>query len=298
MTMRKFTGFGLLMVLGFAATAFAYCPNEKHDHTPTAEQAKSAQPCPHASGGSVTTTANDAAKTEDKASGGCHKKGSETGLASEKSGGCAKQCPFNKFKTAEGQAPQSAVDAVLASLPSMKYRVGSETTCCAKTAEEISIKADRPIQYVVGEKAYENKMEATAALTKLLESEIATLTAVQFSVGGKSTGCPHEAQDLAKQNGTTVAYKVGGLECCDKEKAEKAVKLASDAVNTVKLSYKVGEATFCCDRMAGAKVKETGQKMTYVVGKEETCCEQSAKLLLAQAKIRAIVEAVAAGLSS
>jgi hypothetical protein len=136
------------------------------------------------------------------------------------------------------------------------------------------------------------------ALAGLLEKEFENLAAVRYSVGGKTSSCPHEAQEIAKSSNSTVGYQVAGIEYADKEKAEKAAKLAADAAATVKLSYKVGDDKFCCDKMAGAKAKETGKTITFVVGTEETCCEQTAKLLLAQAKIKAAVEAAASALSS
>jgi hypothetical protein len=190
------------------------------------------------------------------------------------------------------------MDAVLASLPSMKYRVGEEVTECEKSAEEMAVKADKPIKYIVGETAFEKKSDATVALTKALESEIENLVAVQYVVNGKCSKCPLEAKQIAEQSNSHVVYKVAGMECCDKAKAERAAKLAADAVDSVKLSYKVGDQSFCCDKMAGVKAKETGKKITYLVGTEETCCEQTARLMLAHAKIKAIVESAAGAFSS
>jgi hypothetical protein len=291
MMVKKWSGPVWLSMFGLVAGAWAYCPEEKKSESGSAETAKSGHGCQHGAG--EATKAADAA-TGEKPGGCCAKKGSAAGLASEKSGGCAKNCRL-RSPAAE---TQNAVDAVLAALPSMQYRVGTETTSCVMSAEQMAIKHDKPVQYVVGEKAFENKMEATVALAALLESEIANLTSVQYSVNGKATRCPHEAKEVSTQNGAAVTYRVGGQECPDKAKAEQAAKLASEAVATVKLSYKVGDESFCCDKMAGTKARESGKKLTYVVGTEETCCEQSAKLLLAQAKIRAIVETTLATINS
>ena len=105
-------------------------------------------------------------------------------------------------------------------------------------------------------------------------------------------------QALAKKAKTQVAYVVGGTEFADQTKAAKAVKLVSDAIADMMITYKVGDSSFRCGKSASAKAGEVGKTMRFMVGSEETCCEVSARLMLAKAKVRAAVEAAAAALSS
>lgn len=219
---------------------------------------------------------------------GCAGKKAE--VASSGPGGCGKPC----HASAGGAATENAtVKAVLASLPSVKYRVGDQTVCCANGASAMAKTENKPIQYVVGDEVAATEAEAALKLAALFEKEIENMTALQFSVGGESTRCPVTAKSMAEKAKATIAYKVGGVEFADKEKAETAVKLVADAAATVKMSYKVDGKSFCCDKMAGTAAKDSGKPIVFVVGEEEAPDEATAKLLYAQAKIRAIVEAAA-----
>jgi len=268
------SGFGLLVLLAFVTSAPA---------------------CPPESKGS-SQDQGSAAVAGDKP-GGCQHKSGDASLAGDKAGGCAKKYPFAK-PGSSGSAPESPVEVVLASMPSMKYRVGTADMCCSKTAEETAAKTGSTIQYVVADKAFESKIEANVALAALLEAEVDKFQTVQFSVGGKCSRCPIEAKELAKQANTQIAYRVGGFDYPEQTKAEMVSKLVVNALGEVKMSYKVGDASFCCDKMAGAKAKETGKAMTFVVGKDETCCQATARLMLAQAKLHIIIATAAAALAS
>ncbi len=205
-----------------------------------------------------------------------------------------KPCPLTGKPIEEKDCPiGKKVEAVLASLPSMKYRVGDKTTCCSHAAGAMAKTAGKPIQYVVGENTFDKEGDAMVKLTSLLEAEVDSLKTVQFATGGKCYRCPMTAKDMAKKSKDKVVYRVGGVDFDDKETAEKVVKLASDKLSAVSMKYKVGEKSFCSDRMAGAEVKQSGKKMLFVVDGEETDCPTSAKFNLARAQIRKIVETAA-----
>lgn len=193
----------------------------------------------------------------------------------------------------EGCPIAKKVEAILTSLPTMTYRVGDETTGCAKSAAEMAEKAGKPLQYVVGEKTFEKEGEAVAKLTSLLEEELKAMQSVQYSVGGECSRCPVTAKSMAKKAGSKMMYRVAGVDFAEKEDADKTVKLVSEAVTKVKMAYKVDGKTFHCDKAAGAKCNKSGKKMTYVVGEEETPCQTSAKRMQAEAKIRKAVETAA-----
>lgn len=183
-----------------------------------------------------------------------------------------------------------------ASLPSVQYRIGEDTTCCAKSAA-MAKEAGKAVKYVVGTEIFENETEAEAKVAAAIGAKLQELRSLQFSVAGESLGCPMTAQKIAAEKGTTVAYRVGGIDFPDREKAQKAVELVKDAGNDLKISYKVGDKSFCCSKMAGAECSKSGKNMTYVVGSEEAGCEKDAGRLLAKAQVRAIVTAAASVLA-
>jgi hypothetical protein len=200
-------------------------------------------------------------------------------------------CPLTGKPIAEKDCPLCRkVEAILASMPSMSYRVDGEVTRCSKSAASLAEKAHKPVEYVVGEEVMTDKGQATAKLVSLLDEEEKSLQSMQFVAGGKCHRCPMTAKSVAKKSKTSVAYRVGGVDFDKKEDAEKALEAVHAAAAAVRVSYKVDGKTYCCDKMAGASAKKTGKKMLYVVGDEETGCEKTAKLKLAEAKIRKIVE--------
>jgi len=276
-------GFALLM----AIKGLAWCP--EHEAKPTDANVQPAAATADAAASLDGDVKNSGCKKTCKSAGCGHKHAAtgDTSLVSDKPAGCGRLAA-----TLAGAVASERVNAVLTSLPAMRYRVGTEETGCPKSAEELAARGGMNIVYVVGEKSFEGKGEATVALASSLEAEIESLQVVQTVVDGKAISCPHAAKEMAKNDSTTVTYRVGGVEFSDKVKAEFAAKLAANAAATVKLSYKVGDASFCCDKMAGAKSKEIGKPVLFVVANEETCCKDVARLLLAQARIRAIVESV------
>jgi len=216
--------------------------------------------------------------------------GAKAGAPCAKSGGAPCHAKGTTVVSGESHG-DNRIDAVLARLPKITYRVGDEATCCEKTAAMIAEKSGKPIQYVLGEEVLDSHCAAEVKLASLLEQELESIAAMRFAVGDETVGCPVTAKELAKKNGGTMAYRVGGVDFNSEEQAGKAVQLVTDAVDGVKMSYRVDGQSFCCDKMAGMKAKETGKPMTFVVGSEETDCDKHARLILMQTKIRAAVEA-------
>ena len=65
------------------------------------------------------------------------------------------------------------------------------------------------------------------------------------------------------------------------------------AMDTVAVSYKVGDKACSCPVEAKATAKSSGRKMMFVVKEEATECEQTARLNLAKAKYQAALVAMA-----
>lgn len=276
---------GLLVGSAWAYPQSGNCEKHKKGATVVKSDAKAGAEQVAKKGGcgkSATTVSDSKAP--------CSKK--STVLAAD--GAKTKPCPLTGKPIEEKDCPiAKKVEAVLASLPSMKYRVGDETTCCSHAAAAMAKTADKPIQYVVGENTFDKEGDAMVKLTSLLEAEVESLKTVQFATAGKCYRCPVTAKNMAKKSNDKVVYRVGGVDFDDKETAEKVVKLASEKLSAVSMKYKVGEKSFCCDKMAGAEVKQSGKKMLFVVDGEETDCPTAAKINLARAQIRKIVETAA-----
>jgi len=243
----------------------------------------------------VVTTAQACPCSKSKSAGKTKTVADKTSTPCSKSAGAP--CHKGSAKLVASKA-NSHIEELVAKLPKMQYKVGDTVTVCSKSASTLAEKSHEKMLYLVGDKSFENEAEAKAALAAELEKEIANLESMQFAVGEKCVRCPITAKSMAKESGSKVAYRVAGIDFLKKEQAEKAVALVSDAAETVKISYKVGEKSFCCDKMAGDYSKETGKSITYVVGDEETSCPITAKLMLNKAKIHAIIAAAAAALAS
>ena len=234
------------------------------------------QACPHAGGQSC-----------DK---GCGQKPATLTSAQTGCGDCPKACKA----AAKGYGPHAKrVQAVLASIPHMEYRVGDETMQCPKSARTVAEKTGGPMYYVVGDRTFTDKGEAVDWLNALLEMEVDHLQTVQYSAGGDCFDCPKTAQEVARETNTQVAYRACGFDFTEKGKAQKAVQLVREKLSGTKMTYKVGDQCFGCDKMAGATAKKTGQPLHYIVGDEETTCPKTAKLKTLQGQIRTIVETAA-----
>jgi len=249
-------------------------------------------PCPFKS----ATTVADKGKTNGKP---CSFKGAKTVTASSKPCGvnCSQDCCKKGAKLTaakdEGCPVARKVNAVLASLPAMKYRVGEEVTSCFMGASASAEKTGKPIHFIVGDDTFTNKGEAIVKLTSLLEREVETLQALQFVAGGKCGRCPMTAKSIAKKTNSTVVYRVGGVDFNKKEDAQRVIQLVRDTVADVGMTYKADGKTFGCSKLA-RELKNSDKALTYVVGDEETPCHTTAKLMETEAKIRKIVETAAA----
>ena len=178
----------------------------------------------------------------------------------------------------EGVCPASCDSAECASaleaLPKMTYLVGTESTCCDKSAASLAQKHDAPIQFVVGEETFDSKEDAYETLISKTEEMVNAFT----------------TPSTCHVSGTTT---IAGEKCSCSVKAGEIAKQVSAATQLVSMSYKVGEESCNCPMSAAAMAKKAGTDMTYVIAGEETTCSKTARLKLAQAKYLAAVKAAA-----
>jgi hypothetical protein len=182
----------------------------------------------------------------------------------------AKSCCADK-EACDGECP---VTLAMAKLPAMSYQVGTEKTCCSSSAAQLAEEHSAPIHYVVAETTYEDKTEAMTALVEKTEAMVEEfITPCKCETSGKTT--------------------VAGETCACPIQGAKNIELVKAAVESVNVSYKVGEEACNCPMKAKELASSSEAKMTYVVDGEETCCGLTARLQTARAKYKAAVKALA-----
>lgn len=301
------TGLAALGLMAYVSSVAAFCPNDcPHSKTKAALASHSAgEPATGEGKSGGCQHAAPAAAEEAAKSGGCQHGGAATADGAAKSGCCQKNKgaavagaegskPCAHVKKSGGCGSANPVDAVLASMPAMKYRVGTEETNCPNAAKAMAeTTKGAAVQYVVGDEVFTEEKPATVKLASMIEKQIDDLKSVQFSVNGECMRCPMQAKEMAEKAKTQVAYKVGGFEFADREKAERASKAAAEAVTSVQLACKVDGQPQDCMKVSGGAAK-----ISFVVGSDETESREQADLMVLQARARAVVEAVSAVFSA
>jgi hypothetical protein len=165
------------------------------------------------------------------------------------------------------------IEAALKRLPQMTLAVGEQKVCCPDAAEKLSGQTGVPIRFLVGEKSYTDRSQATLALAEATE---------------KFVNAYVEPTVCQETGATTVA---GTQHCCNVA-AGKVAQLAKEAMAKVQMTYLVGDVQCDCPDKAKQMAEQTGATTQFVVGNEKTACSVTARLNLARAKYRAAVEAV------
>jgi hypothetical protein len=193
----------------------------------------------------------------------------EVSASTEKSE-CSGKCAVGEgaCSKCEGGCP---VAAAMEKLPKMTFVVGTEETCCSASAASLAKKHSLPVKFVVAEKQYDSEGDAMVALADATESYVNELTQ------------PH----TCKVSGSTslAGSEIG---CC--EKAGKIAAEMKKAMDTIAISYKVGEKECHCPNEAKTLAEKSGEKTEYVVGESATCCSVEARINLAKAKLKAAME--------
>lgn len=172
------------------------------------------------------------------------------------------------------EAGTCPVTAGMAKLPKLTYMVGSKSLCCEESAKAIAAETSAKVEYVVGAEKFDSSDKAFASLVSQTEKFVsAHATPSTCSVSGK----------------TSIA---GESLTCSVAAGEVAIKVKK-AMDSVAISYKVGEKSCSCPVEAKTLAEAKKVKTLFVVDKEETECEQTARLNLARAKYKAALLAMA-----
>lgn len=225
-----------------------------------------------------------------------------------KSGQCkhdGKSCCQAKQAAADGKQTKSAMcnsdvtcdgDRVRyegIKIPRIGFKVGDTITCCMKSATELAKGETGKIKFVVADKTYDSLGEAKSARLKVLEQYYEDLLHVKYAVGDECTGCSMAAQDLAKKHSKPVRYRLAAFDFAEQAAAEKAAQEARAAGAKIKMSWVVGDKTFCCQNEAAKAAQANDGKVEYCVGDQKTPCETTAKTRLIEARITAVLKTLA-----
>jgi hypothetical protein len=175
---------------------------------------------------------------------------------------------------AEKECSACPIATAMKNLPQITYAVGKETTRCTKTASKLAEEQSAAIVYLVGKEKFADAGEAKMAL----------VAATEEFVDGFAK--PH----VCNVSGTTT---IAGQKTECSKTAAKLTGLMANAMKSVRLTYAVGDEACDCPHAAASLAKTSGKPKLFVVGKEKTECEVTARLNLARAKYRAMVEALA-----
>jgi len=187
---------------------------------------------------------------------------------------CGEKCTSESCSAGQCSSEKGCpIAAAMDRLPKMTFAVGEKKTCCPDEAAKMAKDSGGHIHFCVGDKEFDAKPEAQAALLAATEKFVAEFT--------EPHTCPKSGQ-------CTLAGQVQG---CEKTAAHTA-ELMKEAMAKVKFTYAVGEKECSCPIEAAKMAKDTGAEKLFVVGETKTCCETTAKLNLARAKYKAAVEAM------
>lgn len=167
-----------------------------------------------------------------------------------------------------------SVTAGLEKLPKLAYMVGEESICCSEMAKAKAKETGAKLVYLVGTKKFETEAAAFTGLVDETEKFVE-----QFAK-------PQECK-------VSGAITIAGQECSCSVMAGEIAQKVKKAMDTVAVSYKVGDKVCSCPIEAKANATSSGLKMLFVIDKDATECEQTARLNLAKAKYQAALVAMA-----
>ncbi len=162
----------------------------------------------------------------------------------------------------------------LAKLPKMTYMVGEESMCCEGSAKAVAASTKEKLMYVVGDEKFDSSEKAFVGLVEQTEKFVSAFA----------------TPSTCEVSGTTTI--AGESMTCSVKAGEVASKVKK-AMDSVAISYKVGDETCHCPVEAKTIAAEKKLKTLFVVDNEETECEYSARLNLARAKYKAALVAMA-----
>lgn len=187
----------------------------------------------------------------------------------------------------------AATTSLVAHMPKMTYKVGTESMGCSKMAGEMSKASSLPVHYVVKGAEYDCREKAMDAHAEQLNAYMMDLVRIQYAVDGECVACPDKAQAMASScESKSMQYRVGPATFDSAEAAIKASVMAYNAAMNVKMEYAVGEQTTACSVSAGEMAKKADCSVEYVVNGQRTPCSKSAAYMKTVASVESALKAL------
>lgn len=231
----------------------------------------------------TTETKDDCATACDGAKSACDTGAAITNVAlTADEAECATACPSTK-----------AANVLAASMPGMSYRVAGNDTNCSYSAQAMASEHNKPMHYVVSNVAYETEGEAKVAHEAAMMTYADSLTRVVYNVNGKTMNCAESASKACESAcSSEVKYQVGPVIFENAEDAVRAAAMAYSAMQSVAMTYAVGDETTQCSTDAANKASSCTSPMQYVINGESTTCKKSAGYMLTRERVAAAMNAV------
>jgi len=151
--------------------------------------------------------------------------------------------------------------------------VGNEALCCEESAKAAAVAAKTKLVYLVGIEKFDSSDKAFVSLIDQTEKFVtAFATPSTCKISGATTVA-----------GETMTCTV---------RAGEVVSKVKKAMDSIAISYKVGEKSCSCPVEAKALAANKNVKTFFVVDQEETECELTARLNLARAKYKVALKAM------
>jgi hypothetical protein len=235
------------------------------------------------------------------------------GVSRAAQGGCG-SCPHDKDKTQDKTQVQAHGDAVVLAVAGSgemaeKCPVTGAKADCAKSE---CAEAKCPVTMAAadcGDCPLAAKGDCTdCSACDACPGKRTRLPAMTFRVGEQDFVRYGEAVAAAREQDAAVAFVVGQQAFTDKMEATAALAQeteariaaiveahpeAAAAVEATFASYQVGDKSICCEKMARMAAEKNGQSVQYTIDGQQTSCAVTARLLTAQAQLRAADQAIA-----
>jgi len=176
------------------------------------------------------------------------------------------------------------IDALIASMPALEYRVGGYRTKQAEFASVFTAHTDEPVGCYVGVRRFATETEARENVTALLERETDALQTIQVvPAGGSPFPYAESGQVASRAPAGATQYRVGGINFADRSIADQVVQRLREAVATFDSSYLSQTKTEAATRRDYPDVR-------LVAHSDDPSTKSLVPLAYIDGKIRTIVE--------
>jgi hypothetical protein len=138
-----------------------------------------------------------------------------------------------------GPLIQGNVDALIAAMPALRFGIGTYTTKHREFASILAEHIDGEIRFVVGERLFDSRSDATEHLVRELEREAEALQTVQVVTVVTASPFPYAANQAGgpQLSPGKARYRIGGFEFADEGTADQVAERIANAVSPLKRKH-------------------------------------------------------------